>query len=77
MSINIKDLIMKIAKENKIALNMDNLNIELKSLGIDSLSAMNLIMKIEDQIGVQLPDEKLLKIKNLRDLINAFEDVLK
>ncbi|MDU4142420.1 acyl carrier protein, partial [Ureaplasma parvum] len=64
-------------KENKIALNMDNLNIELKSLGIDSLSAMNLIMKIEDQIGVQLPDEKLLKIKNLRDLINAFEDVLK
>ena len=77
MSINIKDLIMKIAKENKIALNMDNLNIELKSLGIDSLSAMNLIMKIEDQIGVQLPDEKVLKIKNLRDLINAFEDVLK
>ncbi|WP_303924032.1 acyl carrier protein [Ureaplasma parvum] len=77
MSINIKDLIMKIAKENKVSLNMDNLDIELKSLGIDSLSAMNLIMKIEDQIGVQLPDEKLLKIKNLRDLINAFEDVLK
>ncbi|RCT49770.1 acyl carrier protein, partial [Ureaplasma urealyticum] len=50
---------------------------ELKSLGIDSLSAMSLIMKIEDKIGVQLVDEKLLKIKNLGDLIMAFEDALK
>ncbi|ACI60222.1 acyl carrier protein [Ureaplasma urealyticum] len=77
MVVNVKDIIIKVAKENKINLNMNNLDVELKSLGIDSLSAMSLIMKIEDKIGVQLVDEKLLKIKNLGDLIMAFEDALK
>lgn len=57
MVVNVKDIIIKVAKENKINLNMNNLDVELKSLGIDSLSAMSLIMKIEDKIGVQLVDE--------------------
>ncbi|RCJ02775.1 acyl carrier protein, partial [Ureaplasma urealyticum] len=59
MVVNVKDIIIKVAKENKINLNMNNLDVELKSLGIDSLSAMSLIMKIEDKIGVKLVDEKL------------------
>lgn len=74
---NIKQIILEVAKKNKINLNIENVQEDLKSMGIDSLSAMNLIMKIEEKLNVQLPDEELLKIKKLGDLILAFEKEIK
>ena len=67
-------VISKVAKENKINLDINNLNIGLKDIGIDSLALMNLIFKLENELKVQLPDEILIKIKNLNELIIAFED---
>lgn len=64
--------IQKVALDNKIKLDINNLNIGLKEIGIDSLAMMNLIFKIEAQLKVQLPDEILVKIKNLDQLISAF-----
>ncbi len=66
--------INKIAKENKINLDTSNLNITLKDVGIDSLALMNLIFKLESELKVQLPDEILVKIKNLNELVVAFEN---
>lgn len=65
-------VIQKVAKENKINLDINNLNVGLKEIGIDSLAMMNLIFKIETELNIQLPDEILIKIKNLEQLISAF-----
>ena len=67
------ETILNVAKENNIKLDFNNLNIGLKEIGIDSLSMMNLIFKIESKIGTQLDDSVLVKIKTLGELINAFE----
>ena len=67
------ETILNVAKENNIKLDFNNLNIGLKEIGIDSLSMMNLIFKIESKIGTQLDDHVLVKIKTLGELINAFE----
>lgn len=70
------EVIKNIAKENNIKLDVNNLSIGLKEIGVDSLAMMNLIFKIESQLKVQLPDEVLVKIKNLDQLISAFMDQL-
>ena len=67
-------VIQKVANENKINLDINNLNIGLKEVGIDSLAMMNLIFKIESELKVQLPDDVLVKIKNLNELISAFNN---
>ena len=77
MSQDIKKILNEIAQENKIKINLDNLDANLKDLGIDSLKTMDLIFKVENKLNVMIPDEELIKIKNLRDLINILETLVK
>lgn len=69
--------IQKIASQNQIKLDVNNLNTNLKDIGIDSLAMMNLIFKIEEELGVTIDDEKLVNIKNLNDLVKALEEAKK
>ncbi len=72
MSKKIEDSIKKVANKNNIKIDFSNPDKDLRSLNIDSLAAMNLIMQIEEELGVTVEDEKLIKIKTLKDLIDAF-----
>lgn len=69
----ILDTIKKVSSDNNIKIDFKNINVTLKDLNIDSLSAMNLIMLIEEELKITLDDDILLNIKTLNDLINAFE----
>lgn len=73
MENKILQAIKEVAKEEKMNIDFSKLNVTLKDLKIDSLAAMNLIMKIEEKLGTTLSDETLLQIKTLEDLIHAFE----
>lgn len=77
MSQDIKKVLSEIAQENNIKLNLNNLDANLKELGIDSLKTMDLIFKVEKRLNIMIPDEKLIKIKNLNDLINILEELTK
>ncbi|MCV3728376.1 phosphopantetheine-binding protein [Ureaplasma miroungigenitalium] len=71
---DVRQTINKIAQQKKINLNqLADENVNLKSLGIDSLAAMDLIVDIEDALNVRLSDEELVSIKTLGDLIKTFE----
>ncbi len=72
----VTDTIKEVAKAENINIDFSNPDTNLKDLKVDSLAAMNLIMKIEDKLGVTLEDEKLLNIKTLNDLIKAFQEKL-
>lgn len=42
-------------------------------LGIDSLDAVDLVMNIEEQYGVKIPDEELGNMVTVSDVLTAIE----
>lgn len=61
---------LKFVKESKIT----DWNTDLKSLGLDSISSINILMSIEDELNVSFPDEYLTEstFKSANSLYNAF-----
>lgn len=45
-------------------------------LGIDSLGAMSLVADLEIELGVDVPNEELLKVKSVGDAIDSLGRVL-
>jgi acyl carrier protein len=75
---NAFDIIKKIVQKHdmKVNLNDSHLNSTLKSLGIDSLEAMGIIVEAEKELGVRLSDDALMNMKTLNDLVNAFNKLI-
>lgn len=49
---------------------------ELKSLGLDSLDLVELIMDIEENYGVEFENEELIEFKTVGDVLAAIEKKL-
>jgi acyl carrier protein len=50
----------------------DQYNIEasfIEDLGADSLDIVELLMALEDEFGIEIPDEDLIKIVTIKDVI--------
>ena len=45
-------------------------------LGLDSLSAIDMVMTIEDQYSVEVPDEAIKSFKTVEDVISYIESNL-
>lgn len=48
-----------------------------KDLGADSLDILQLLMKIEDDYGITIPDEKLAKFATVGDVVSYLESIQK
>ena len=48
-----------------------------KNLGADSLDILQLLLKIEDDYGVTVPDEKLATFRTVGDVVNYLESLEK
>lgn len=46
----------------------------MKDLSADSLDAVEIIMGIEDEYGIEIPDEDAEKFQTVRDLVKYVED---
>lgn len=74
-----KDKILSVIKDvaNKQKINIklteQNLAVDFKKLGIDSIIVLSIIVAIEDKVGFRLDDSELMKIKTVNQLIAAFE----
>lgn len=68
-----------ISNENnlKIKITEKNINSTFKELGLDSLSLIDIVMKLEDKFKIILPDEELMKIETIDDLVNLIQANLK
>ena len=44
-----------------------------EDLGIDSLDAVELVMTIEEQLGIKIPDEELPNIKIVSDIVDCLK----
>jgi acyl carrier protein len=46
----------------------------MKDLSADSLDAVEIIMAIEDEFGIEIPDEEAETIQTVQDLVRFVED---
>ena len=46
----------------------------LDDLGADSLDVVDLVMSIEDEFGIEVPDEALENIRTVEDMVKYIED---
>lgn len=46
----------------------------MKDLSADSLDAVEIIMAIEDEYGIEIPDEEAEKIQTVSDLVKYVEE---
>lgn len=60
-------------------LDLDPNNIEMTSdlatdLGADSLDAIDIVMSLEDQYGIEVPDSAIENMKTVEDIVNFIEN---
>ncbi len=79
MDKKILDKIIKIANDQKLKvdLSVENKDKTLKELGLDSLSIIGVIVKLENELGIYVSDEVLAKIQTLDQLVSVIETTLK
>lgn len=46
----------------------------VEDLGVDSLDAIDIIMSVEDEFKIEVPDEIIEKIETVGDIINYVEN---
>ena len=78
MNKDILNRIIRIAKEQKLKVDLSVVNKDktLKELGLDSLSVIGVIVKLENELKIYISDETLGKIQTLDQLVNAIEETL-
>lgn len=75
---NIKNDVLKLIKSKlNIELNDKKMDENFKEFGIDSLEIMELVLEIESKFDITLPDDKLLQLKTVNDLIKLIEQTKK
>ena len=65
-----------VAKSQKIPVENVTIDSAFADLGIDSLDAVNILFELENEFGIDIPDEGLHGIQSVRDMVNALEPLL-
>ena len=68
----IKEIIMEQLQVEESEITMDT-NL-MKDLSADSLDAVEIIMAIEDEYGIEIPDEDAENIQTVADLVRFVEE---
>ncbi|MBQ3920368.1 MAG: acyl carrier protein [Oscillospiraceae bacterium] len=68
----VKDLVVEVLSADADAL---SLTTDISAdLGADSLDVVDLIQALEDEFGIDIPDEDAQKIKTLGDIVSYIEE---
>lgn len=68
----VKDIIV-----DQLGVNPDQVTLEAKfieDLGADSLDTVELVMALEEEFGIEVPDEQAEKLQSVGDVIKYIED---
>lgn len=60
-------------------LGVDAADVKLESaiqddLGADSLSVMEIVMSVEEEFGITVPEEELMSIQTVQDIVSKVEN---
>lgn len=68
----IKEILADQLDIEESAITPDSLLVE--DLGADSLDAIDIVMSVEDEFGIEVPDEIIEKIESVSDIITFVEN---
>ncbi|WP_027063019.1 acyl carrier protein [Mesoplasma seiffertii] len=51
--------------------------VKISSIGIDSLDLMDMIITLEDRLEIRVPDDKLMGLETINDLVKLVEELKK
>lgn len=67
-----KEILVEQLECNAADITMESLLVD--DLGADSLDAIDIVMSVEDEFKVEVPDEIIEKIETVGDIVNYIED---
>ncbi|MCC8376924.1 MAG: acyl carrier protein [Rickettsia endosymbiont of Graphium doson] len=73
---NIEQEVIKIIADNQ-GKKIEEISVDSRfaeDLGVDSLSTVEIMMEIEKEFGVDVPDEEATKIKKVADVVNYIKE---
>ncbi len=65
-----------IARQKMLAVEDISLDSSLEELEISSLDAISLVFDIEDQYGVEVPNDELKKLRTVGDIVDGVHQLL-
>lgn len=72
---NIKETVVNILS-SRVDVTKINENDPLTVLGLDSLDLVEIMLEIEETVGVEFDGEEIAKLKTLGDVLKAIEEKL-
>jgi len=69
MSVNNKILNI-ISKETKLSIDDIDINKNIHDLGLDSLATVEIIVSIEEELGIVIPDDSVGDLQTVKDIID-------
>lgn len=72
---NIKETVVNILS-SRVDVTKINENDPLTALGLDSLDLVEIMLEIEEAVGVEFDGEEIAKLKTLGDVLKAIEEKL-
>lgn len=65
-----------IARTQKIPPETVTLDKSFEELKIDSLDGINIVFALEEEFGIEIPDESIRQIRSVRDTVEGVEKLL-
>jgi acyl carrier protein len=69
-------VIMAISKQKGLDASRIDLNSTLPELGVNSLDAISIVYHIEDQFGIEVPNEMLADLTSVRDIVEKLSTLI-
>src|ERR1035438_8003870 len=65
-----------IADNQKKDVSLVNVDSSFEELGIDSMDAVNIVFAIENEFGINVPDEEMKNIRSVRDIVEGVQKLV-
>lgn len=59
-----------ISKETKLSIDDIDINKNIHDLGLDSLATVEIIVSIEEELGIVIPDDSVGDLQTVKDIID-------
>lgn len=70
----VRDIIVEILQVDKQDITLES---SFKALDVDSLDKLEIVMKIEEQFGVEIDDEKAAKLATVNEAVDLIGQLIK
>lgn len=81
MEIDIVNKVLEILNANieNADLTLDQMELDLSAQGMDSIAFIHIIVILEEQFGIEFPDEKMIitEMNTVSKIVNVLSDVMK